>query len=102
MRVVMATTGPGTPELVDSVTVASSTSDSITFRWNDAEFNDMQGGTYQVRSCALLNRFDLTYFCDRFSTLVMDMEILFLPPLALFRLLSILFLASTVMRQIVM
>ena len=54
MRVVMATTGPGIPELVDSITVTNSTSGSISFRWNDVEFSDMQRGVYQVRSCALL------------------------------------------------
>ena len=49
MAVVTATTGPGIPEPVDRVTVARSTSDSITFSWNDVEFYDMQPGTYEVR-----------------------------------------------------
>ena len=49
MAVVTARTGPGIPELVDGVAVTSSTSDSITFSWNDVEFYDMQAGTYEVR-----------------------------------------------------
>ena len=49
MVMVTAKTGPGIPEIVDRVTVARSTSDSITFTWNDVEFYDMQAGTYEVR-----------------------------------------------------
>ena len=49
MSVVNARTGPGVPELVDRVTITSSTSDSITFSWSGVEFYDMQAGTYEVR-----------------------------------------------------
>lgn len=43
----MTKTRPGTPTLVKTIT-ATNTSNSITFSWNDVEFNDDMGGTYQV------------------------------------------------------
>ena len=98
MAMVTAMTGPGIPELVDNITVTSSTSNSITFRWNGVEFNDMQGGIYQVRSCALLNGFELTYFYYRFNTLALNVMSLFLP---MFFPHNILFLTLPVLRQIV-
>ena len=101
----MTMTLPGTPTRLQSITATRTTS-SVAFRWNAAQFNGPPG-TYEVSlyiysSFSLLNCFELTYSSFRLITLVMDVEVLFLILFLLLPILIILFLVSTVMKQIVM
>ena len=60
----MTMTSPGTPTRVQSITATRTTTSSVDFSWNAAQFNDASG-TYEVSYCtytnSLLNGFKLMY-----------------------------------------